>query len=508
MRVLTFDEKALVQSRYRVAIANKSQAEYWVDLAVRFFTLDGLIAQNGGAIGFSYMDKLRNKLSSLVVNSNYIWGYLDAPRFEEISNEDKKAFDKITEKVFDVLQTKSNFEAEKASILSDFLIGTACFKVSYTGDLFAPVRIDYTKLENVALGRDVKGKAGDVFEEKQVYKGDLIDAFGVEVLKNDRVSTMKEDDKRKIVEGVVYNYKTKKYLFVASFDANFDEVIYCEEMAYNPWVIARCEKMRGSPYGAGPAIKATKEIAEVLSKKENIQKIGEKLSRPAWLFYGDIRFAKRARINTPGAVTIMGKPGQNSFAPVNQGADLQIDFFSLEENKQILNDLFFIDFITNIKDVDTLKGITATATQIAVTKFAEQIEPMYAMLQKELLEPTVLKTFECCKRANLINLAGIQYLKKPTAQASIRFYNAITIAQEQDDLERANMYVQDIASKFGAQGVAANINAKEHIDAQRKRYRVKNDEFKSGEETEKALEEIMANSQAPTEMIPPQRGQA
>ena len=69
------------------------------------------------------------------------------------------------------------------------------------------------------------------------------------------------------------------------------------------------------------------------------------------------------------------------------------------------------------------------------------------------------------------------------------------------------MYVQDIASKFGAQGVAANINAKEHIDAQRKRYRVKNLEFKSGEETEKALEEIMANSQAPTEMIPPQGGQ-
>lgn len=504
---LSFEQKALLQTRYKSAVQNRLQASYWIKEAIKYFTLDGLIEQKGGAVGFAYLDKLRNKVSSLVINSNMIWGYLDAPRFTEISNDDKIAFDKISEKVFDVLQTKSNFEAEKASILSDFFIGTTCFKVAYTGDMFSPVRIDYAKLENISLGQDRKGKPGDVFENKKVYKSDLIDAFGLDILKNQKVEALREDDQREIIEGTIYDYKTNKYLFVASFDGSFDEIIYTEEMTYNPWVVARCEKMRGSPYGAGPAIKAVKEIAEVLRKKSNIEKVGEKISNPPWLFYGDIRFAKRARINTPNAVTIMGKMGQNSFQPVNQGADLQIDFFSLEENKQILNDLFFIDFITNIKDVDALKGITATATQIAVTKFAEQIEPMYSMLQKELLEPTVLKAFECCKRANLVDLSNIQYLKQPGAEASIRFYNAITIAQEQDDLERANMYVQDIASKFGAQGVAANINAKEHIDAQRKRYRVKNDEFKSGEETEKALEEIMANSQAPTEMIPPQGGQ-
>lgn len=491
-------ERDLLATRYNIALENKGAVDYWIRLATKYFTLDGLQNTGGGAIGFAYLDKLRNKLSSLVVNNNYIWGYIDAPRFVTISEADKKEFDKVTEKVFDVLQTESNFEAEKASILSDFLIGTACFKVSYTGNMFSPIRIDYSKLENIMLGRDRNGKPGDVFEKKKITKSDLIDAFGVDILKNELVNRMNEQDKREIYEGVVYDYQSKKYIFAASFNSSFDELIYSEYMDYNPWVIARCEKMRESPYGAGPGIKAVKEISQVNSKKENIEKIGEKLAKPSWIYYGDLRFAKRARINTPGAVTVMGKPGQNKFEPVNQGIDLNVEFFNLEENRQTLNDLFFIDFITNIKDVDTLKGVTATATQIAVTKFAEQIEPMYSMLQKELLEPTVMKAFECCKRANLIDITKIEYLKDPASKTSIRFYNAITIAQEQDDLERANLYIRDLVAKLGPQIALNNMNISKHIDAQRKRYRVKTEEFLSGEETEKKLQENMQQ----TQMVP------
>lgn len=489
MIVLSGREKNLLATRYKTARENKAAVNYWIEEATKYFTLDGLQNTKGGATGFAYLDKLRNKISSLVVNNNYIWGYIDAPRFEVISESDKFKFEKVTEKVFDVLQTESNFESEKAAILSDFLIGTACFKVSYTGSMFSPVRIDFSKLENVFLGNDRNGKPGDVFEKKRVTKGDIIDAFGLDVLSNDVVERMKDDDKKDLYEGVVYDYEKKSYIYVASFNETFEEIIYSEYMNYNPWVVARCEKMRNSPYGAGPAIKAVKEISQVNHKKESIEDIGKKMAKPSWYFWGDTRFAKRARIHIPGAVTIMGKPGQNKFEPVNQGIDLQIDFFNLEENKQTLNDLFFIDFITNIKDIDTLKGVTATATQIAVTKFAEQIEPMYSMLQKELLEPTVMKTFECCKRANLISTDDIEYLKDPASKTTIRFYNAITIAQDQDDLERANMYMNDLVSKFGPQIALTNVNISKHIDAQRKRYRVKTEEFLSGEETEKAIEE-------------------
>lgn len=490
-------EKNLLSNRFKIALENKAAVDFWISQATKYFTLDGLQNTSGGATGFSYLDKLRNKISSLVVNNNYIWGYIDAPKFVTISESDQIAFEKINEKVFDVLQTESNFEAEKASILSDFLIGTACFKVSYTGDMFSPVRIDYSKLENVMLGRDRNGKPGDVFEKKKVTKGDLIDAFGIESLSNDILNRMRDDEKREIYEGTIYDYESKKYIYATSFDQSFTEIIYSEYMDYNPWVIARCEKMRESPYGAGPAIKAVKEIAQVNTKKENLSRIGEKLAKPSWFFWGDIRFARRARLNTPGAVSVMGAPGKNSFAPVNQGIDLNVEFFNLEDNRQTLNDLFFIDFITNIKDVDTLKGVTATATQIAVTKFAEQIEPMYSMLQKELLEPTVMKAFECCKRSNLISLEDIEYLKDPSSKMTIRFYNAITIAQDQDDLERANMYINDLVAKFGPQVVFANMNIANHIDAQRKRYRVKPLEFISGKETEERLEENMQETQAP-----------
>lgn len=480
----------MFEARFKIASANFQKVANTNKQAADLFAP----GPNKDSTGFAYMDKLRNKLSSLVVNSNYIWGYIDAPRFVKISEADKIQFERATEKVFDVIQTQSNFEAEKPLILTDFLIGTACFKVAYTQDINMPSRIEYAPLETVYLGNDRLGVVSDVFQKKKLTKNELIDSFGDKVLENQTVAGMQPSDRQEMIEGVIYDYDTKKYHFAVSLDAAFKDVVTDEPMEYNPWVVARAEKMRDSPYGMGPAIKALNEIGIVKSKKDSIDLIGQKQKKPSWYYWGDIRFAKRARLNVPGSVSVMGKKGQNEFMPVNQGINPQIEFFQLEENKQLLNELFYIDFITNIKDIDALKNVTATATQVAVSKFAEQIEPMYSMLQNELLEPVVKKVFECCKKVNLIDITEIEYLRDNTRTA-VRFYNAITIAQEQDDLERSNMYIQDILQKLGPQGMAANVNFAVHIDRQKKRFRVKTDEFKTGEDTEKALANMQEQMQ-------------
>lgn len=233
------------------------------------------------------------------------------------------------------------------------------------------------------------------------------------------------------------------------------------------------------------------EIEALKRKKKNIEKVGERAANPSWIGYtNDPKELLRSRLNTPGTISIF-KNQSTKVEPFNRGERVDVDMYNISEHKEILRDIFYIDFITAIKDVDDLKNVTATATQVAVSKFAEQIEPLYSMLQKELLKGIVMRVYSCCQFANLVSLEKIEYLKE-NPRTSLRYYNAITIAQDQDDLQRANMYIQDIASKFGQVGVAAAVKGEEHINALMRRYRVSNKEFRSGEEMEEEMNKIQS----------------
>lgn len=480
--------------RYKTASENRARVERLLQLANKNFTVQGLAENDLDSTGILYLDKLRNKLSSLVMNSNYIWAYIEPPKWSNASTSDRLQFEEHTRIVFDTIQETSNFETEKAKILSDYLIGTTAFKVNYTADLFSPAQVEHCPIMNIYLGNDRHGQAGDVFYlRKGVTKYTLADSYGDDVLNSPYLVALKEDDHIDIWEAtIIYQ---GKILYCASKNNGFTEIFYYEEMKYNPWVVARCELLPNSPYGCGPCIKAIMEILGLKNKKKNIELIGKKMANPPWIAYGDAAEIMRSRINTPNSVSIF-TDRSTEIRPLPQGYNPDIEMFDITEHKEILRDIFYIDFITAIKNVDDLKNVTATATQIAVSKFAEQIEPMYSMIQKELLKGVVMKTYECCKLAHLISVEDIEWLKR-NPRTSLRYYNAIVIAQDQEDLENANMFLQDINTKFGPTAVAAAIREDKYIENLARRYRVKSDEYYLGEEFSKRLEEIQqAQAQA------------
>lgn len=114
---------------------------------------------------------------------------------------------------------------------------------------------------------------------------------------------------------------------------------------------------------------------------------------------------------------------------------------------------------------------------------------MYSMIQKELLKGVVMKVYECCKLANLISISDIEWLKE-NPRTSLRYYNAIVIAQDQEDLQNSNMFLQDLNIKFGPMAVAAAIREEKYIDNVARRYRVKSDEYYLGEDFLKRLQEM------------------
>ena len=484
----------IFNDRFKTAHKNRGRVERLLMLANRHFTVQGLSEHDMDSTGILYLDKLRNKISSLVMNSNYIWAYIEPPKWADASTKDREIFEQHTRVVFDVIQETSNFETEKAKILSDYLIGTAAFKVKYTQNLFSPAEIEHTPLMNIYLGNDRRGQAGDVFYHKKgITKYNLSDSYGKDILSHPSISAMADDDEFDVWEATIL-YQDK-ILYGVSKNTDFSEMFYYEEMTYNPWVISRCELLPSSPYGCGPCIKAIMELIGLKSKKKNIEKIGQKLAKPSFIGYGNPKEIMSSTLNVPGTISIF-RNQQTRIEPFQNGYNPEVEMFDISEHKEILRDIFYIDFITAIKDVDDLKNVTATATQVAVTKFAEQIEPMYSMIQKELLRGVVMKVYECCKLANLVNINDIEWLKR-NPRTSLRYYNAIVIAQDQEDLQNADMFLQSLATKVGPAGAVAAIREEKFIDSLAKRYRVKSDEFYLGDEFLKRLEEIQqAQAQA------------
>lgn len=457
------------------------------------FTAEGMSLKSIDATGIKYASKLANKLSSYIMNSNYIWAYIETPRYEELAQGDKQAFEYITEVVFDHIQKESNFELEKSKIMKDYLLGTTAFKVRYTGDIANPFMIEHTSILNVYLAKNRAGMAGDVFYKREkVKKHELIDLFGIEILNDENVSTMTEKDEVDLVEGTVYDYKKNIYYYAVAFNDSFDKVIFFEESDFNPWVVARFESQADSPYGIGPMVKAVLSLLELLRIKKRVAKIGEHQANPSYVAWGaEPKFLARSRLNTPDKISWLGTAkNQMLVEPFNRGESADIGFFEMDDYKSTLTELFYINLIENITSVDQLKDVTATTTQALVTELSRQIEPTYSLMQKEMLEPIVMKAFYCLTKANYFDLSRIEVLKN-NPRIKIRFYNALTIAQEQDDQERTNLYIQTIANTLGGMVMTNNINAQAFIDATQKRFRVKSKEFKSGEETEKQLEESM-----------------
>lgn len=489
--------RAMLVTRLNYSKKEKGKIEWIYNLALKYFNVTGMSKEDLDSTGVRLKSKLVNKLCSIIVNSNYIWAHIEPPKWAEVSQEDRNIFEHHTRVVFDDIQELSNFELEKIKILNDYMIGTTAFKVEYTGDISSPSKIRHAPISNIYVVENARAEVQDVFFKNENMTRNKIIEIWPEAKDIDDMDDRSETD---IWEGTIYNHRTKKYIYVVSPDEGFSKVIYSEELEDTPWVVARWEPFENNiPYGCGPASKAILEMMGLKKTRSNIRKIGDFQTNPPLLAYGDPRLALRAKL-IPGHLSYMGqKDNVAELRPFSNGANPTMDFFNMDEYKDALNELFYVDFITSIKNVDDLKNITATTTQIAVSKFAEQIDPVYSRLQKEMLKPTVMKIYANNLRAHVISQQNIQYLKD-NPRIAIRFYNAITIAQDQDDLERANMFIQDIASKFGPQALAAIIKSEEHIAEQAKRFRVSGKEFRTGAEASQKLQEIQQNTMAPQEM--------
>lgn len=446
--------------------------------------------------GILLKTKLINKLSDVVMNSSYIWAHIEPPKYmaSNVSENDKLQLEEQTRVVFDDIQNLSNFELEKTKILDDYLLGTTAFKVEYTGNYENPTRFRHAPIMNVYIVEGADSRINTVFYKNEKMRPQNMRAIWTKGVFTNVIDNQEYD----VWECTVYNQAKKNYDYIVALDEGLKDIIYREEQAHTPWIVGRWGPFEhNSPYGAGPKVIAIMELIALRKCKNNLGKIRDYQSDPPLIAHGDRALALSAKF-MPGRMAYLGQAENvTNIKPFNNGANPQIEMFDLQEHRELLNEVFYVDAISSIKNIDDLKNVTATAVQVAVTKFAEQIGPVYSRMQKEMLEVIVMKIRNNNLKANIISNKNIEYLKDNT-RLTVRYHNAITVAQDQEDIQKNNMFIQDLVSKFGPQVAIAAIKTDEYIKNTADRFGITRKEFNLGEDLIKRLEE-MQQSTIPSE---------
>lgn len=481
------------------AKSKKMEIEPLYLMAKKHFDICQIKGNYYDSTGILLKTKLINKLADVVMNSSYIWAHIEPPKYmaSNVSEEDKLKLEEQTRVIFDDIQNLSNFELEKTKILDDYLLGTTAFKVEYTGDYENPTRFRHAPIMNVYIVEGADSRINTVF-----YKNEKMRLPNMRTIWTKGTFTnVIENQDYDVWECTVYNQIKKNYDYIVALDEGLKEIIYREEQAHTPWIVGRWGSFEhNSPYGAGPKVIAIMELIALRKGKNGLGKIREYQSDPPLVGYGDRALALGARF-MPGRLSYLGQAENvTEIRPFNNGANPQMEMFDLQEHKELLNEIFFIDAISSIKNIDDLKNVTATAVQVAVTKFAEQIGPVYSRMQKEMLEVVVMKIRNNNLKANIISNNNIEYLKNNT-RLSVRYHNAITVAQDQEDIQRNNMFIQDIATKFGPQVAIAAIKTDEYIKNTAARFGITRKEFNLGESLTKKLEEIQQATIPPEQEV-------
>lgn len=481
------------------AKSKKMEIEPLYLMAKKHFDICQIKGNFYDSTGVLLKTKLINKLAAVIMDSSIDWAHIEPPRYvaSEVSEDDKLQLERQTKVVFDDIRNLSNFELEKTKILDDYLLGTTAFKVEYTGNYENPTRFRHAPIMNTYVVEGADGRVNTVF-----YKNEKMRLPNMQTIwAKGTFTNVIENQEYDVWECTVYNRVKRNYDYIVALDEGLKEVIYREEQAQTPWVVARWGPFEhNSPYGAGPKVISIMELFSLRKAKNSINKIRDYQSDPPLIGYGDRALTLAAKF-LPGRMAYLGqKENVAEVRGFNNGANPQMEMFDLQEHKELLNEIFYVDAISSIKNIDDLKNVTATAVQVAVTKFAEQINPVYSRMQKEMLEVIVMKVRDNNLKANIISNNGIEYLKNNT-KLSVRYHNAITMAQDQEDIQKNNMFIQDIVSKFGPQVAIAMIKPDLYIKLTADRFGITRKEFNLGEDLSKRLEEIQQAAIPPEQEV-------
>lgn len=374
---------------------------------------------------------------------------------EEEADTINNELDKVTEYVFEIIQT-SNFAQEIHECFIDLALGTAVLLVE-EGDAVNPIRFHSIPLPHVVLDTGPNGKVDHVYREREIKSEDMIVAYPNGVFSENMVKNMKNGEKKcKVLEVScrIYDDPNEEHYAFMVIDVENKHLILREDfkgVGSNPFIAFRWSKASGEIYGRGPAVNALSAIKTCNLTIEMI------LENAQMSISGIYQMDDDGVINTdtinlvPGTV-IPKAPGSQGLQPIRSAGSFDVANLVLNDMRNNIKRALYNDMLGDPNRTP------ASATEIAerMADLSRKIGSAFGRLQAEMVQPVLQRIIFLLRKQGRIQIPTVN-----GREVKIKSVSPLAQAQSNQDIVSFDRFLELIQGRFGPEILNLLVSSEE-----------------------------------------------
>jgi hypothetical protein len=374
---------------------------------------------------------------------------------EEEADTINNELDKVTEYVFEIIQT-SNFAQEIHECFIDLALGTAVLLVE-EGDAVNPIRFHSIPLPHVVLDTGPNGRIDHVYREREIKSEDMIVAYPNGVFSENMVKNMKHGEKKcKVLEVScrIYDDLNEEHYAFMVIDVENKHLILREDfkgVGSNPFIAFRWSKASGEIYGRGPAVNALSAIKTCNLTIEMV------LENAQMAISGIYQMDDDGVINTdtinlvPGTV-IPKAPGSQGLQPIRSAGSFDVANLVLNDMRNNIKRALYNDMLGDPNRTP------ASATEIAerMADLSRKIGSAFGRLQAEMVQPVLQRIIFLLRKQGRIQIPTVN-----GREVKIKSVSPLAQAQSNQDIVSFDRFLELIQGRFGPEILNLLVSSEE-----------------------------------------------
>jgi len=371
---------------------------------------------------------------------------------DEVNNK----LDKVTEYIFEVLQT-SNFAQEIHECFIDLALGTAVLLVT-EGDAVNPIRFHSVPLPHVVLDTGPDGRVDHVYRERELKYSDLMVAYPNCVFSEKVIKKMQEypESKCKLLEVSCKLYdepNVEKYTFMVIEMSDKDLIM--EEtytgVGSNPFIAFRWSKASGEIYGRGPAINA---LSAIKSANLTIELVLENAQMSISGIYqmDDDGVINVDTINLVPGTVIPKAPNSQGLQPIRSAGNFDVANLVLNDMRNNIKRALYNDMLGDPNKTP------ASATEVAerMADLSRKIGSAFGRLQAEMVQPVLQRVVYLLSKQGRIEIPTVN-----GREVKIKSVSPLAQAQSNQDIVSLDRFLEMVAGRFGPEVINLLVSSEE-----------------------------------------------
>ena len=374
---------------------------------------------------------------------------------EEESETINKELDKVTEYVFEIIQT-SNFAQEIHECFIDLALGTAVLLVE-EGDAVNPIRFHSIPLPHVVLDTGPDGRIDHVYREREIKSEDMMIAYPNGVFSETMTKNMQTGEKKcKILEVScrIYDDPNEEHYAFMVIDVENKHLILREDfrgVGSNPFIAFRWSKASGEIYGRGPAVNA---LSAIKTCNLTIEMVLENAQMAISGIYqmDDDGVINTDTINLVAGTVIPKAPGSQGLQPIRAAGSFDVANLVLNDMRNNIKRALYNDMLGDPNKTP------ASATEIAerMADLSRKIGSAFGRLQAEMVQPVLQRIIFLLRKQGRIEIPTVN-----GREVKIKSVSPLAQAQSNQDIVSFDRFLELIQGRFGPEVTNLLVSSEE-----------------------------------------------